>query len=371
MTCVMIWALVFSSSGRHTNAKLSESRMMLRVMTGLLRAGCALWMFGAGSALAAQTTSLVPHYTLQASIPLGDPDKWDYVVFDPVDQRVYVAHGTGVTVIDASRDKVIGTLGGIDGAHGIVPMPKLGKIFADSGKTGTVIVYDDKTLAPLAIIPAVGDADGMNYDSASGQVVVMGGDSASVGFINPQTDRLTATLPLGGSPEGSAMDGAGKMYVNISDRNEIAVVDTKAPRVLAEWKLTGCNDPHGMTIDPSHTKLFVSCPAGHMAVVSIARGRQIGLVRIGRGTDTAAFDPVHDIALSSDGDGTLGIVADRGAALGDAPTEKGARTMAVDPSTGRVFMVTATVDHEAKPRASGAPHFVFVPGSVRLLVYTP
>ena len=98
----------------------------------------------------------------------------------------------------------------------------------------------------------------------------------------------------------------------------------QARRVLADWKLMGCSDPHGMAIDPSHTKLFVSCPAGHMAVVSIARGRHIGLVRIGRGTDTAGFDPVHDIALSSDGDGTLGIVADSSAALGDVPTEKGA-----------------------------------------------
>jgi DNA-binding beta-propeller fold protein YncE len=337
----------------------------------MLRAGCALWLFGAGSALAAPTASVAPHYTLQATIPLGGPDKWDYVVFDPVDQRVYASHGTGVTVIDASKGTVIGTLGGIDGAHGIVPMPKFGKIFADSGKTGTVIAYDDKTLAPITTIPAVGDADGMNYDPVSGWVVVLGGDSASAGFINPVTDQLTAKLPLGGSPEGSAMDDAGKMYVNISDHNEIAVVDTRTPRVLADWKLTGCSDPHGMAIDPSHTKLFVSCPAGYMAVVSIARGRQIGLVRIGRGTDTAEFDPVHDIALSSDGDGTLGIVADNGAALGNVPTEKGARTMAVDQATGRVFMVTATVDHAAKPSVSGAPHFVFVPGSMRLLVYMP
>ncbi|HVE20955.1 MAG TPA: YncE family protein [Acidocella sp.] len=345
--------------------------MTMTLRTGMLRAGCAVWLLGAGAAVAAPPAAQIPHYTLQASIPLGGPDKWDYVAFDPVDQRVYVAHGTGVTVIDARQDKVIGTLGGIDGAHGTVPMPQLGKIFADSGKTGTVIVYDDKSLAPLATIPAVGDADGMTYDAASGRVVVLGGDSASAGFIDPMTDRLTATLPLGGSPEGAAVDGAGKMYVNISDRNEIAVVDTRTPRVLADWKLTGCNDPHGLTMDPSHKKLFVSCPAGHMAVVSIASGRQIGLVRIGRGTDTAGFDPVRDIALSSDGDGTLGIVADRGVALGDVPTEKGARTMAVDPATGRVFMVTATVEHATWPAASGAPHFVFVPGSVRLLVYKP
>jgi DNA-binding beta-propeller fold protein YncE len=345
--------------------------MTMTLKTGILRAGCALWLLGAGAAVAAPTAAKLPHYMLQASIPLGGPDKWDYVVFDPVDQRVYVAHGTGVTVIDARQDKVIGTLGGIDGAHGTVPMPQLGKIFADSGETGTVIVYDDKSLAPLATIPAVGDADGMTYDPASGRVVVLGGDSASAGFIDPQTDRLTATLPLGGSPEGTAVDGAGKMYVNLSDRNEIAVVDTRIPRVVADWKLTGCDDPHGLAMDPSHQKLFVSCPAGHMAVVSIARGRQIGLVRIGRGTDTAGFDPVRDIALSSDGDGTLGIVADRGVALGDVRTEKGARTMAIDPATGRVFMVTATVAHATRPAASGAPHFVFVPGSVRLLVYKP
>jgi DNA-binding beta-propeller fold protein YncE len=161
------------------------------------------------------------------------------------------------------------------------------------------------------------------------------------------------------------------MYVNISDRNEIAVVDTRTPRVVADWKLTGCSDPHGMAMDPAGQKLFVSCPMGHMAIVSIPSGRQIGLVRIGKGTDTAAFDPARDVALSSDGDGTLGVVADSGVALGEVPTEQGARTMAVDPATGRVFLVTASVAHATRPAKSGAPHFAFVPGTVRLLVYAP
>lgn len=164
--------------------------MTMKLTTGMLRAGCALWLFGAGSALAAPTASVTPHYTLKASIPLGGPDKWDYVVFDSVNQRVYASHGTGVTVIDANKNAVIGTLGGIAGSHGIVPMPKLGKIFADAGQTGTVIVYDDKTLAPITTIPAVGDADGMNYDPASGQVVVLGGDFR-VGRLHQPRDRST------------------------------------------------------------------------------------------------------------------------------------------------------------------------------------
>lgn len=253
-----------------------------------------------------------------------------------------------------------------------MPLPALGKVFADAGEAGTVVVYDAKTLAPRASIKAVGDADGMVFDPASDRVVVLGGDSAAAGFIDPTTDRLAAVLPLGGAPEGAVVDGAGRMYVNIASRDEIAVVDTRGPRVIADWPLHGCADPHGLAIDPAHRRLFVSCPAGKMALVAIAAGRQTGLVPIGTGTDGAGFDPVHDVALSSDGDGTLGIVSDDGAELGTVPTEKGARTMAVDPATGRVFLVTATVAGEIPPRRpAGRARFAFVPGTVRLLVYAP
>lgn len=328
---------------------------------------------GTALPLAAPAARLAaPHYTLTASISLGAPTRWDYVTFDPATQRVYVAHGTQVTVVDTRRGAVIGSLAGIDGAHGIVPLPARGEVFADAGKAGTVIVFDATTYARRATIAAVGDADGMIFDPASDRVVVLGGNSAAAGFIDPGTDRLTATLGLGGSPEGVAVDGVGRMYVNIEDRDEIAVVDTRAPRVIARWKLRGCADPHGLAIDPAHRRLFVSCPAGRMAEVDIATGRQVGLVPIEIGTDGAGFDPVHGVALSSDGDGTLGIVADDGRGLGTVATEAGARTMAVDPKNGRVFVVTATVKGVAPARKPGGrKRFVFVPGTVRLLVYTP
>ena len=326
----------------------------------------------AAGCLAAQTE---PTYTLVASIPLGAPDRWDYVVFDPATQRAYVAHADAVTVVDTAALAVVGSLAGLDGAHGTAPVPSLGKVFADSGRTGKVTDYDARTLAATATIKAVGDADGMIYDPASDQVVVLGGDSASAGFINPHTDQLAATLPLGGSAEGAAVDGRGTMFVAISDRDEVAVVDTGARRVTARWPLPGCHNPHGVALDPATARLFVSCPAGQMAVLDSHDGRETALLPIGKGTDSAAFDPAHGVALSSDGDGTLGVVAETATgvqALGTVATLPGARTMAVDPATGRVFIAAATASGTEPPRTPGGrPRLTYVPGSLRLLVYAP
>jgi DNA-binding beta-propeller fold protein YncE len=336
--------------------------------------GAALCLALAAPAVRAELAA--PAYTLTASIPLGAPDRWDYVIFDPATQRIYVAHGTAVTVVDSATFAVAGSLGGLDGAHGTAPVPELGKVFADSGKTGTVTDYDARTFAPGATIKAVGDADGMVFDPASQQVIVLGGDSASAGFIDPRTDQLTATLALGGSPEGAVVDGQGKMFVELADRDEIAVIDTAKRRILARWALPGCHAPHGLAIDLATARLFASCSAGQMAVVDAADGREIALLPIGKGTDSAAFDPARRLALSADGwDGTLGVVAETpsGArALDAVPTVPGARTMAIDPATGRLFIAAATVAGVQAPKTPGArPRFTFVPGTLRLLVYTP
>ena len=325
---------------------------------------------------AVRAAAVEPSYKLTATVPLGAPDRWDYVIFDPATQRIYVAHGTAVTVVDATTLAVAGSLAGLDGAHGTAPVPALGKVFADSGKTGTVTAYDAGTLTPRATIKAVGDADAMIYDPASQQVIVVGGDSASAGFIDPRTDQLTATLPLEGSPEGVAVDGRGRLFVDLADRDEIAVVETATHRVVARWTLPGCHDPHGLALDPVTARLFASCPAGQMAVVDAGDGREIALLPIGKGTDSAVFDPARRLALSADGDGTISLVAETpsgGArALGAVPTTPGARTMAIDPATGRLFIAAATVAGVEPPRTPGArQRFTFVPGTLRLLVYTP
>ena len=337
----------------------------------------AIHLLGAALCLALACTAARagPAYTLTASLPLGAPDRWDYVVFDPATQRVYVAHGNAVTVVDAASLAIAGSLEGLDGAHGTAPVPALGKVFADSGKQGTVVDFDARTFAPLATIKAVGDADGMIYDAASSQVVVLGGEAGEAGFIDPHTDQLTATLALGGSPEGAAVDGAGKMFVALADRDQVAVVDTRARRVLARWDLPGCHDPHGVAMDPAAARVFVSCPAGQMAVMDAGDGREVALLAIGQGSDSAGFDPSHHVALSSNGDGTLGIVAETAAglrALDPVATLPGARTMAVDPATGRVFVVTATATGMETAATPGRrPRLAFAPGTLRLLVYTP
>ncbi|HQT78801.1 MAG TPA: YncE family protein [Rhodopila sp.] len=340
-------------------------------MRHLTRRLCAI---AALSIPAITSVHAAPAYTLTASVPLGGPERWDYVAFDPATQRVYVAHGDNITVVDAARLTVAGQLSELQGAHGVAPVPDLGKVFADSGRTGTVTEFDAKTLASHTTIKAVDDADGMLYDPATHQVVVLGG-GATAGFIDPATDNLISVLPLGGKPEGAASDTKGHLYVALADREEVAVIDMTAHQVGARLPLHGCHKPHGVALDATANRLFVSCPEGKMAVLDTANGKQVALLPIGKFTDAAVFDATRHVALSANADGTLGVVAETPSgvrSIGNMKTTPGARTLAIDPATGRLFIVAATVVKTGAPRKPGGrPELTFAPGSLHLLVYAP
>ncbi len=314
------------------------------------------------------TAAATPAYTLEATIPLGPPDRWDYVTYDAASHRVLIAHGTETTVVDANSHTVVGRLSPLDGAHGQVATPD-GHVFADSGKSGTVTVFDGASFKPLRTVPAGQDADGMVYDAASQRVSVMNGDPGTATLLDPTTKTPATTVALGGSPESAVSDGKGALFINIADKGEL--VEVKGGSVVARWNLPGCTSPHGLAIDPKRELLFSSCRNAKLLVVDGNTGTIRQTFDIGRGTDTAAFDPGRERAFSSNSDGTLSVFQEHDGAvtkLDDVATAPGARTMAVDPSSGRLFLVTA----EVQDRLQGAaPKFTFRPGTVRLLIFKP
>jgi YVTN family beta-propeller protein len=318
-----------------------------------------------------------PSYRITKTVPLGAPDRWDYIVFDPVLNRVYVSHGEKVTVVDGAGGAILGEVDGIAGTtHGIASVHSLGKGYIDDGKAGIAVSFDLKTLEVLKRIKAEPDADGIVYDHPSGHVLVIDGDSGKVTVIDPKTDDVVATIDGGGGLEFGVSGENGKFYVDGAEKNEIVRIDTTTNKADAHWPMPGCVTPHGLAIDRTHMRLFASCANKVMSVVNAQTGAVIANLPIGEGTDFAEFDPTHGLAFSSNRDGTLSIIAEKSpisfVALPAVTTEIGARTMAIDPKTGRIYLVTAEMTLNKSTAPADSHHRYNVkPGSVKLLFLDP
>jgi len=322
--------------------------------------------------LAAPSPAAVePLYKLVNQVPIGTPDRWDYVVFHK--GRIYVAHGDRVTVVDAATGTIVGNVEGMPGGtHGVAFAD--GKGYTDDGKAGTATVFDLKTLKPIQTVKAEADADGIIFDPASGHIFVIDGDSGKLTAIDPKNDGVVATIDAGGGLEFGVSGENGKLYVDGAEKAEIVRVDTRTNQADAHWPMEGCVKPHGLAIDRATRRLFASCANKVMAVVNADTGAVIANLAIGEGSDFAEFDPARKWALSSNRDGTLSIIAEKSPGgfetLPAVATAFGARTMALDPKTGRVFLATA--DFEIDSNATDARHrYKVKPGSAKLLILEP
>jgi YVTN family beta-propeller protein len=314
------------------------------------------------------------------TIALGAPERWDYVSFDSGSHRVYVAHGDRVTVVDGRDGKLIGEITGFPGGtHGIAVVASSGHGYTDDGEAGEVGSFDLNTLKVGKRIKAMKDSDGIVFDSASGHVFVINGDSGSVTVIDPKTDTVVATVTGAGPLEFGVSGENGKLYIDGVEKREVVRIDTRSNLVDARWPLPGCTSPRGMAIDMSTHRLFASCGNGVMVVLNGDTGAVVATLPIGAGTDSAAFDPKRRRAYSSNGqDGTLSVIQEKDAntfiALGSVPTAPLARTMSIDPDTGRLYLVTAEIDTSVPADTTHGPgphRRHIVPGSVKLLFLDP
>jgi len=335
----------------------------------------ALFAPSATATVAAQTEA--PNYHISKVVSLGDPDRWDYVVFDPDSRRVYVAHGDRVTVVDGGGGAIIGTVEGMPGGtHGIAVSHATGKGYTDDGKAGVVVAFDLTTLKVVKRIKAETDADGIVFDPPSGHIFVIDGDSGRLTVIDPKTDAVIATIDGGGGLEFGDSGNNGKFYVDGAEKNEIVRVDTATNTADAHWPMPTCVRPHGLAIDRAHRRLFASCSNKVMVVINADNGVVIATLPIGAGTDFASFDSERGLAYSSNRDGTLSVIAEQSptsfVSLPAIPTQLGARTMAIDPKSGRIYLVTADVTVNASAAPTDFRHRYSVkPGSVRLLFLDP
>jgi sugar lactone lactonase YvrE len=320
---------------------------------------------------------LTPFYTVTKTVALGAPDRWDFVVFDPVSHKVFVAHGDRVTVVDGVSGTVIGNLEGLPGGtHGVAIVPGTERGYTDDGRAGTAASFDLDKLNLIKTIKADADADAIVFDSTSGHVFVVDGDPGKLTVIDPKSDSAVATIDAGSKLETAVAGGNGKLYVNGEQKQEIVRVDTATNEIDAHWPIPNCSSPHGLAIDPETHRLFSSCENNVLVVVDADTGTTVATLPIGARSDAAAFDPKRKLIFSSNGDGTLSVIAEKDAnsfvTLASVATKVGARTMALDPESGRLYLVAAdtTINPSADP-SDFRHRYVITPGSAKLLFLDP
>lgn len=310
---------------------------------------------------------------VERTIPIGGAGGMDYLTVDAATHRLYVPRSTHTLVIDANSGETISDISGQKIAHGVALVPKLNRGFiTDGGGAGAITVFDLKTNEVLGILTAQPDADGIVYDPGSDRILVSAGDSNSlITFkpdIDPKTGTIEAPIALGGAPEFLAADGAGKVFINLEDKDIVAVVDLKSRKVVAHWPVAPGGAPVGMALDREHHTLVIGCRKPQkMILMSSESGKVLGDLPIGAGVDATGV--LGTQVLASSGDGTLAIVnrsSDGKFELAQSvKTEPGAKTLGIDPSSGKIYLPTSDFE-EPKPGATGRPKAK--PGSFKILV---
>ena len=303
------------------------------------------------------------------SIPLPDPTRWDYVSVDAQSHRLYVAHRERVDVIDTQGGKPVLQLSPTPGVHGAAAAPDLGKVFTSNGGDDSVGVFDAASGKAIGKVKAGHGPDAIVYEPVTHRVFALNGHSSDVTSIDARSSQVLATIASPGRPEFAVADGHGRVYFNIEDKGELAVLDAATLKIERHYSLAPCESPSGLAIDPQG-RLYSVCENGLLVVSDPAQGKVLAKAAIGRGPDGVAW--MDGKAYSANGqDGTISVVAEtapgRFETVATLPTARGARTIAADASVHELFTPTA----DFMPQASGEPankRPQAVPGSFRVLV---
>ncbi|RZF61138.1 hypothetical protein EWE75_19230 [Sphingomonas populi] len=319
----------------------------------------ALLACAALPAAAADVTAVIP----------GPDGGWDYAQVDPETNRLFIAHGNSIGVVDLAHPTRVTSFAPAHHAHAVLPIPHLKQLLVTNGDTATADLIDTVTGTVRATIPAGQKPDAAIWDAALKRAIVMNARSGTIMAIDPITAKVTATITLRPGLEYAAIDPRGLLYVNNEDDDDVTIVDLAKAKILARVPLPGCKGPTGMAYAPRAKRIVSSCD-GVATLLDPATRKVTGLITIGAGPDAVIGDPARGRLYIPSGDtGTLAVLEDRPSGvtlLKTIRTAKGARTGACDPATGKVYLPVA----DLTPNPNGgkpAP----VPGTFRILVVDP
>jgi DNA-binding beta-propeller fold protein YncE len=328
--------------------------------------GLAIAFLAAGSLRALPAGPDTSGYRIVKKITTGGTEGWDYITIDSDARLAYIGRENHVDVVNVDTGKVVGKVAGLEGTSGLLPVPEFNRGFAMSGDAGAVVIVDLKTLAKIGTAKAGKDPDSFTYEPVTKRVFVMNSSSANATAINAKDGSVAGTIALEGQPEAAVSDGKGKVYVNITDKDQIVELDAETMKVTHRWPLVQGTGPSGLAMDRKNRRLFSACDNQRMVIMNADTGQVVTALRTGAGTDGAGFDPESGNAFASAGGaGTLTIIhedsPDSFRILEELDTQSGARTMTVDMKTHNVLTVTARHGH-------GSTHNMVLPDSFVVLV---
>ncbi|MDR3401964.1 MAG: YncE family protein, partial [Chthoniobacter sp.] len=310
----------------------------------------------------------VPVYTVAASMSAPD-GSWDYAQADDSGSHVYIARSNGVTIIDLANGSV-SSLGGVQHGHAVVPLPD-GRLLVTSGADATVRLFDLSSGSQTASIAVGKDPDAAILDGTRTHAYVMNAESGTVSVIDLATAKVTKTIPVKPALEYAAFASDGTLFINNEDAGEIDTVNVAAGVAGKAIALPGCKAPTGLAYDKTGNRLIAACANGKAAIVDAGKRTLTTLIDIGNGPDAVLLDEARGLAFIPCGKaGVLEILSLSGenvSHVATVKTEVGARTGALDPKTGAIYLPTAKFGPPAKP--GGRP--TLLPGSFHILIVRP
>ena len=328
-----------------------------------------LLMASFGMVMLACASQAQPKLKILKTFHIASPGGWDYLSVN--DDKLYVSHGTQVNILDKTTGDSIGVIENTNGVHGIAFIPSLGRGYTSNGRLNNVTVFDLKTNKIIEQIATGQNPDAIMYEPFTKKIITCNGRSNDLSLLDPGTNKTVATISLGGKPEEAASNGKGKLYVNLEDKNEIAVVDLVTMKVLSHFSLGGAEGPTGLGFDKESNRLFAGCEK-KLVVLNAETGKIIQTLPIGDGCDGVAFDAVTKTIYTSNGEGSMTVIkeisANKYKIIENATSQPRARTIALDLQTHSIYLPTA--DFEPLPaNAAKNERPKMKPGSFRVLVF--
>jgi YVTN family beta-propeller protein len=283
---------------------------------------------------------------------------WDYLEVGPVNDWLYISHGTQVNVINKKTGDSVAVIENTSGVHGIAFDVANKKGFTSNGRLNNVTVFDMNTNKVLAQIATGQNPDAIIYESFSKKIITCNGRSKNLSIIDPVLNKTIDSVDVGGKPETPVSDGQGKLFVNIEDKNEIVVVDTKTFKVINHWSIAPGESPTGLAFDRSTHRLFAGCEKLLM-VIDATNGMVVDKITIGDGCDGVAFDTATKMIYTANGaDGTLSVIHEESASkftlVENIITKKSARTITLDNQSHLIYLPAAELE-PMEPGQKGRP----------------
>jgi DNA-binding beta-propeller fold protein YncE len=284
------------------------------------------------------------NYHLIKKTTVGGEGSWDYLLADATGGKLYLSHGTQVEVLDLKTHEKVGVITPTPGIHGIAVVPGTNIGYTTNGRPNTATMFDTKTFKAMKEIPTGKKPDAILYDAFSKRIFIFNNDETTATVLDAATGNVVGTVELGGAPEAAVSDDHGLIFVNLEDKNQVAVFDAKSLAVRHHWKLGTGEEPTGLAFDKQHHRLFSTCNK-QLVVLDSQTGKVLAQVPTGSGTDGAVFDTSTGSAISSNGEGTMTVVREvkpnQFEAVQTVTTQRGARTITIDPKSHHVFVVSA------------------------------